>query len=292
MSKTILLLLSLLTLSIHALNFTNYVFLSYSGYCSPETVLNFSCYWCDQYQGVLTVNSVVYDKQSDTYGYIGHSGDTAYVMFRGTVREHITNWITDLTFTLSDFHPEVSGAKVHTGFLNAYKGVHAQLLSSMNEIVAKYAVSKVVVAGHSLGGSLATICAADFARRGIVKEIELYTFGAPRTGNYKFAMYVNSALKSSYRVVNQRDIVPHVPQTIWGYSHVPTEYWYSNGTEYYTVCNGSGEDKYCSAGLYIATSIKDHLTYLGYDERDGHPYGCHGENPEFFAIPPGSIYSK
>ena len=49
----------------------------------------------------------------------------------------------------------------------------------------------LVIAGHSLGGALATLAAYDVAR--IAKEnghehaVTCITFGAPRTGNHAFA---------------------------------------------------------------------------------------------------------
>ena len=49
---------------------------------------------------------------------------------------------------------------------------------------------KLLVAGHSLGGALATLAALDVKNLCKAREqldVTLYTFGAPRTGNHAFA---------------------------------------------------------------------------------------------------------
>ena len=45
----------------------------------------------------------------------------------------------------------------------------------------------VVPAGHSLGGALATLAAYDIQTAFDFKNLQVYTYGAPRTGNYAFA---------------------------------------------------------------------------------------------------------
>lgn len=44
-----------------------------------------------------------------------------------------------------------------------------------------------VRAGHSLGGALATLAAYDIQMAFGFKNLQVYTYGAPRTGNYAFA---------------------------------------------------------------------------------------------------------
>jgi triacylglycerol lipase len=51
----------------------------------------------------------------------------------------------------------------------------------------------------------------------------LYTFGSPRVGDRLFAQNFNNQFKNqSFRVVNNRDIVPRLPPHQTGYSHVGT----------------------------------------------------------------------
>lgn len=81
-------------------------------------------------------------------------------------------------------------------------------------------------------------------------------------------------VKTSYRVVNDRDLVAHYPPEIFGfYHHVPREIWFSNGYTNFTVCDTSGEDPTCSDSLDFF-DFSDHIHYLGFTQTDGHQHGC------------------
>lgn len=75
--------------------------------------------------------------------------------------------------------------------------------------------------GHSLGGAMATICAGRCKLSTIPSTPEeLYTYGSPRVGNRR---YVNFTKITSYRWVNNNDIVAQVPPSWLGYRHTGTE---------------------------------------------------------------------
>jgi Lipase (class 3) len=80
---------------------------------------------------------------------------------------------------------------------------------------------EVYVAGHSLGGALANLCALSLKRRfGSSEEcalrVKVYTFGAVKVGNQNFVEYYNEQLGEgySYRVENQLDLIPLFPLTL------------------------------------------------------------------------------
>lgn len=68
------------------------------------------------------------------------------------------------------------------------------------------------VTGHSLGGAIAVHAALDLVSINL-KVDTLYTYGAPRVGDKKFAeWFVDfSKIKSIYRITHARDPVPHLP---------------------------------------------------------------------------------
>jgi predicted lipase len=120
--------------------------------------------------------------------------------------------------------PSKSGAKMHSGFNAAYTSVRSDIHSYLNGRLND--ASSVIVTGHSLGGAIATLCAVDiqynFGDR--LNQIELYTFGALKTGNRGFRDSFNTRVPNSYRFVNGLDIVPALPRPWQRYTHTDQEY--------------------------------------------------------------------
>ena len=61
-----------------------------------------------------------------------------------------------------------------------------------------------------------------------IKNIAHYSFGSPRVGNAEAAMYMSHVLPI-VRTTHYRDIVPHHPSVLMGFTHVTTE-WYEDDT--------------------------------------------------------------
>lgn len=105
------------------------------------------------------------------------------------------------------------------------------------------------------------------------------TFGEPRVGDGDFAAACDKELKAAYRVVHDRDIVPHVPlKNEEGYRQHKTEIYYKNedmgpGAPY-KVCLGD-ESMLCSDGNIIDPSMKDHLHYFNTDVYNFGVKGCY-----------------
>jgi pimeloyl-ACP methyl ester carboxylesterase len=118
--------------------------------------------------------------------------------------------------TDSRFLPVVSrvGGRVHSGFLNAFSQI-SDLLDA--RVQAKQPGQALWLAGHSLGGALATLAAAHLGRDTIQG---LYTYGCPRVGDAVFAAVLPQ--QSYYRFVHRDDWVTTVPPEILGYVHAGT----------------------------------------------------------------------
>jgi triacylglycerol lipase len=133
------------------------------------------------------------------------------VMFPGT--DSVRDWLTDLRVHKTGWH----GTRAHRGFVWAFQSVAGQVLSAIS------GAQSVVFTGHSLGGALATLSADAAADMG-VEVLAVYTFGSPRVGNGAFARQYNDDLADvTFRVVNARDPVPHVPWMLGTYRHVDTQ---------------------------------------------------------------------
>lgn len=146
--------------------------------------------------------------------------------------------------------------------------------------------AEVLITGHSLGGALATLCLLDLhelllgrvegaaASAATADDIitptvsfaPLYIFGAPRVGNAAFATYSASLGVPIYRVVHNRDPVPHLPFESWGYAHPPQEVFFDAPQTSHVVCSDkTGEDPTCSDKFWVLPTLAhvlDHLHYL------------------------------
>jgi triacylglycerol lipase len=106
--------------------------------------------------------------------------------------------------------------RVHKGFKQEVDDLWPELESALVENK-----KTLWIAGHSLGGAMATICASRCKLSHIqTNPIELYTFGSPRVGNNR---YVNYSVVVHIRWVNNNDIVTRVPPNWMGYRHTGEE---------------------------------------------------------------------
>ena len=152
------------------------------------------------------------------------AGRRAVVAFRGTEQAKIKDVLTDAWLAPAGHNPERAAAgplwgllpdfaepMVHSGFRKAYDAVRGPLLALVDSVTGGGDGWVVYVTGHSLGGALATLLASDLASRPDPKpRLAVYTFGSPRVGNAAFARDFGAAVKDSWRIVNDGDVVPTV----------------------------------------------------------------------------------
>ena len=163
----------------------------------------------------------------------------AVVAFRGTETKKLRDIITDARLAPRAFNTERAPAAgllgfdptapaVHDGFLEAFDSVRPRVLTALDDAVGGIASGgagwRVFVTGHSLGGALATLFAAELASsvasgRRRFEEVAMYNYGSPRVGNRAFVEQYNALVPHSVRVVNGSDAVPTVPALL-GYRHV------------------------------------------------------------------------
>jgi len=146
-------------------------------------------------------------------GAIGGS-EKLLISFRGTEHEDPTDMATDLSFLPGpwlDADGQPMG-RVHRGFAEAICTPMASgtpILDHLQTVAAQRGLP-VVLAGHSLGGALATLAASRIAA-------SLYTFGSPRVGDATFAAAMQSVAHRRY--VDCLDLVTRVPPRALGYAH-------------------------------------------------------------------------
>jgi len=228
---------------------------SESSYCSP------SSYLTRAYKGVLSgfvPTYHIYDEDHDTQGYIGyHTGQkNIYVAFRGSTS--LQNWIDNINTILTTY-PYCTGCEVHKGFYSAEQDVIDVVYKEVLRLKKLYSTYTVVVTGHSLGGALATLTAADLYKKGIY-PIKMFSYGSPRVGNDEFSAYASKIWKDHARVTHHQDVVVHLPHSV-RFTHIDKEWFQPTDAMNLQSCTGY-EDEDC-AYQYVGTSIKDHLYYLG-----------------------------
>ncbi|GKT84567.1 lipase [Colletotrichum tofieldiae] len=170
------------------------------------------------------------------------------IAIRGS--SNVRNWITNILFAFDDCD-FVDDCKIHTGFANAWDEVKNALLTSVKSAKAANPSYTIIATGHSLGGAIATIAAANLRRDGY--PVDLYTYGSPRVGNDAFVNFVTVQAGAEYRITHIDD---------------PPEYWLSTGnatTIDYTiadikVCEGDANTK-CNGGTF-GLNVDAHKYYF------------------------------
>jgi triacylglycerol lipase len=179
--------------------------------------------------------------------------------FRGTEKDKIIDWMTDIDIELIP----APGGRVHAGFFRALTYVYPELRAAIAEFQTQG--QSLWFTGHSLGGSLATLAVAKLRFEEDKPIYGLYTFGQARTGDREFERNFNLDFKSrTFRFVNNNDVIPRVPPRSLGYSHVGTFLYFDTDGNlhgdiawWYRLLDGiSGRiDDFLKPG---ADGIKDH----------------------------------
>jgi V8-like Glu-specific endopeptidase len=137
---------------------------------------------------------------SSTQAFVVATADTTLVSFRGTA--NASNWVSDINL----FYTQRPYGKVHRGFYFALREVE----DGVRAAVAQLNRPRLVITGHSLGGAMAALFAAETP--GDLSTAWIYTYGQPRTGFDAFVTTMTNRFGDRLvRVVNNNDIVPQVP---------------------------------------------------------------------------------
>jgi hypothetical protein len=139
------------------------------------------------------------------------------LIFQGS--QEAEDWMTNLSIKRANYFGR---EEVHKGFYNSLKLFLRTVKNKEFETKdnKKFRFNKdidfindnckLILAGHSLGGAVATLAGCYFHDLGIKKEnMTIYTFGAPPVGCEEFCSIYRKKL-NLYRVVNEKDVVPKI----------------------------------------------------------------------------------
>ena len=167
--------------------------------------------------------------------FVASSPSAVHVAFRGTA--NVENVLSDLSVVLvempwlapmTDDAAAAAALKGHAGFVELYLSLRPLVLdAAMRAHARATSTPTIYVTGHSLGGALATIFAADVAANHpqLRSRMCVYSFGSPRVGDEAFARHFDACVPRSFRCRNKLDLVPRLP--LWSpafrYKHVGRE---------------------------------------------------------------------
>eukprot|EP01100_Stratorugosa_tubuloviscum_P003324 TRINITY_DN179_c0_g1_i1.p1 TRINITY_DN179_c0_g1~~TRINITY_DN179_c0_g1_i1.p1 ORF type:complete len:290 (+),score=102.82 TRINITY_DN179_c0_g1_i1:45-914(+) len=245
-----------------------YLFLSYGAYCNYSSLEDWNCKWCN-YDSVVSnfrYTNSLYDQKTDTFGFVGYNPtlNQIIVTFRGS--QSMQNWITNLNLAKMTPYPLDPNSQVHEGFYEAWLTVRSDTFKAVNNLRAIYPSYPVIFTGHSLGAALSVLAASEMSTQ--IKNVYVWNFGQPRVGNQGWVDFYANLINiiKTFRVVNERDLVPHSPPMALQFRQEPREVWYTQGQIIQCDPN-NGEDFECSDSLTVTLSVEDHLNYLSlYEE--------------------------
>lgn len=83
--------------------------------------------------------------------------------FRGSVS--LSNWIGNINLEFNDFQP-CDGCRVHAGFLTSWNDAKDRVKAALQQAKASKPNYSIIFTGHSLGGAISTLAAAELRQQG------------------------------------------------------------------------------------------------------------------------------
>jgi triacylglycerol lipase len=150
---------------------------------------------------------------TDTQAYVAVRDDATIVAFRGTEPTNVRDFATDFDARQIPFETkfQISGwGRIHEGWADGVAVVLGKVAEALN--THDDGTRSLWITGHSLGGALAMVTAAFLTNMQNHRLAGVYTFGQPRVGDREFRARYDQALGAiTFRCVNDRDLVPHLP---------------------------------------------------------------------------------
>jgi len=235
----------------------------YIAFCEKEQVEKWDCGpLCDRMNATSDIHYIAGEDSTQAAAVIAVNHDAQIMVFFKAGMPK--GGLSDFEFMA---HPEYcNDCKVHRGLYAQYLAIHAKVLNQLNIVQQAVPSAKVTVMGWSMGGALATYGALAMSAKGFEIDMVL-TMGMPRAGNKAFVDYYHSTKlqKITWRITHNEDPMTHLPPTAAGWHHVGTEVFYNEDFTHYRICDGSGEDPYCSAGKPGLKLNADHFSYFSVD---------------------------
>jgi triacylglycerol lipase len=166
----------------------------------------------------------IFFSQGNTQAFLAGNATDIILAFRGSEPLSLGDWLSDADCQ----RMKACGGRVHAGFWQDWQSIWATVETQLSQIYGSGSGGaaggqrdrRFWLTGHSLGGALATLAGIQLQMCGYGVN-GIYTFGTPRVGDRSFALQFNRRLyQHTFRLVNHKDVVPHLPPLGLGYAHV------------------------------------------------------------------------
>lgn len=161
---------------------------------------------------------------------IDSSGQTSTIVFVGIRGSYGAEWLSNLNLYGQGIGED------HFGFSEAKDGV-AQALSDYLASLGKVENLRIVLTGHSRGGAIANLLAAELLENKVVNSKNLFTYTFASPASTRSATTKDELYQGIFNLINPSDIVPKVPLSTWGFSRYGKDIYlpsvYDNNFETY-----------------------------------------------------------
>jgi triacylglycerol lipase len=202
-----------------------------------------------------------FDKGNTQAFLIGNDA-TIILAFRGSEPKSLGDWLSD-----SDCNRvKACGGRVHEGFWRDWQSIWAEVETTLQQFRDRQ--QQFLLTGHSLGGALAMLAGIHLQMCSYAVD-GIYTFGTPRVGDRNFALQFNRRLyRHTFRLVNHKDVVPHLPPRELGYAHAGQLIYFNQQGE---LCPypGQDEDDFALTELFVDHDMAAYKRCIQANRQDG-----------------------
>ncbi len=198
--------------------------------------------------------------ENQNFAYAFYNDKEVYLAFRGT--QNAKDFLTDGSAVM--VHREYG--LVHNGFVDSFERLkpliakfkHFETTSGQPVLYGQDKSKTIYIVGHSLGGAMAALCSY-WLGSSTDWDIKVYTYGEPRSGNWRWKRNYNKLGIEHFRFVHNQDIVTKVPR-LWFY-HTGTPIYLNEAGE---IVKGSPQGWRRFFMLPMVKGIEDHMVFKNY----------------------------
>lgn len=232
-----------------------YTYYAAAAHCPPASTIAWNCGASCSANAEFKPIASGGDGALTQYWFVGYDPNlkSVVVAYQGSDFSKFFPLITDAKFILkpldSKLFPGISSSvKTHDGFGDAQKRSATAVLAAVKTAMSKYAITKVTVVGHSLGGSIALVSTAYLSLNlPSSTSLQAVTYGSSRVGNQAFVDFINPRANLT-RIDNKNDVVPILPGRFLGYAHTNGEIHITNSNGWMSCPGQDNTNSQCTIG--------------------------------------------